>query len=205
MFCHCHKAKSQLQRKRPVSQHMVQCIAADIDVLQVELEWDSHQEEARPNHLLYRSSETESSPLVCTRSWSEPIQSEIESVLRMSAFVCVVRNSYRHKIIRVGQRSLLRPHTRAQKRSCRDTHTHTLALRNQITKWQPQAKKNRPTPLPYPATEQVNEPQHFTQRGALVKRSEVMPLWWAVVSDMIITRSHICQNTFPYCAASLMP
>lgn len=38
---------------------MVQCIAVDTDILQAELEWCSHQEKARLNHLLYRSSERE--------------------------------------------------------------------------------------------------------------------------------------------------
>lgn len=72
---------------------MLQRITVDIDILQVELEWGSHQEEARPNHLLYRSSEPESAPSVCAHSSSEPIQSEMktQSVLRLwsaSAFVC---------------------------------------------------------------------------------------------------------------------
>lgn len=42
-----------------MSQHMVQCIAVDTDILQAELEWCSHQEKARLDHLLYRSSERE--------------------------------------------------------------------------------------------------------------------------------------------------
>ena len=60
--CHCDEAKPLLQCEGPASRHMVQCIAADIDVLRLAPEWGSHQEEARPDHLLYRSSETESSP-----------------------------------------------------------------------------------------------------------------------------------------------
>lgn len=66
--CHCDEAKPLLQCERPASRHVVQCIAADIDVLRLALEWVSHQEEARPDHLLYRSSETESSPSACTLS-----------------------------------------------------------------------------------------------------------------------------------------
>lgn len=78
MLCHRDQQHCLLQCKKSMSRHMVQCIAVDIDILQVELEWGSLQEEALPNHVLYRSSETESSLSACECSKSGFIQSAMK-------------------------------------------------------------------------------------------------------------------------------
>lgn len=102
MLCHCHKAKSLLQCKGPMSQHMVQCIAVDTDILQAELEWCSHQEKAHLNHLLYRSSERKrelSLSMYMYRS-IQPEKKNRETTVclqRTSSLMCVVRDSYRSK------------------------------------------------------------------------------------------------------------
>ena len=178
MLCHRDKQHRLLQRKKPTSRHMVQCIAVDIDIWQVELEWGSLQEEALPNHLLYRSSETESSLSACVCSKGGLIQSAVKiershTMFMECKFIWVWYETHTESGVWEEVTSLYLDHTHTcvhihnTIHTCINTHICSPKHPNSTNR-QPQAKEHKATLLLHAPTETESKPAStFSTAGCI--------------------------------------